>query len=58
MHPGDLIDDGFFFDEDRTELAIGSEAGDGCFVESTVVFPDPHEHVRNEGGIDGLVDFG
>ena len=57
VHPGDLINDGFFFDKDRTELTICSEAGDGSFVESAVVFPDPLEHVRDEGGIDGLVDF-
>mgnify|MGYP005622725611 FL=1 len=57
VHPGDLINDGFLFDENGTELAIRGEAGDGGFVESAVVLPEPLEHVRDECGIDSLVDF-
>jgi len=57
VHPGDLINDGFFFDKNGTELAIRGEAGDGGFVESAVVLPDPLKHVRDEGGVNGLVDF-
>lgn len=57
VHPGDLINDGFLFDKNGTELTIRGEAGDGSFVESAVVFPEPLEHVRDEGGINGLVDF-
>ena len=57
VHPGDLISDGFLFDKNGTELAIRGEARDGGFVESAVVLPDPFEHVRDEGRVNGLVDF-
>ena len=57
VHPGDLINDGFLFDKNGTELAICGEAGNGGFVESAVVLPDPLEHVRDEGRVNGLVDF-
>ena len=57
MSPGDLVGHRFLFDEDRAKFAVVGHRGDGGFIESTVVLPDPLEHVGDEGGIDGLVDL-
>ena len=48
---------GFFLDENRAQLAVAGEGGDGGLVNVAVVGAEPIEHLGEKCGIDGGVEF-
>lgn len=57
VHPGDLVRNRFFLEEDEAEFASLAERRESGLVETAFFGAHPHEHVLDEGGIDVLVEF-
>ena len=57
VNPCILLGEGFLLNEDRAELAVCRQRGDGRLVNIAVIDAEPIEHLGDKGGVNGGVNF-